>query len=535
MASRKRRNEELSSDDEEVMRERPFADSDDSDSSVDSVDSDDSGDSGDSNSDVSIEDPNVDGDEEDEDGMYEEIVEEDDEDEDLGDEQLSRTKLDDDYEEDSSEDEDAKEVWRPGVDKLEEGEKLEYSNKAYKVLYKMTPEWPCLSFDILKDTLGDNRQQYPLTAYVATGTQAPNAKDNSIMLMKVSSLYKTQNDSDSESDDEDEEDEDGFGSDAVLEHRKIACSTQTNRLRCQPQNASIVAAWGADGAVRVWNLQANIESLERKSVFSSAAKVKPFYTMKEHKTEGFAIDWSPVREGRLLTGDCDSKIHLSESHESSMHCVTSGKPFNGHTASVEDIQWSPKESEVFASSSVDKTVRIWDARNRDRAQITIKAHDSDVNVISWNRITKHLIASGSDDGTFSIWDLRMLKAAQGKDIEPAAHFNYHKKAITSIEWCPHDSTVLAVASEDDQVTIWDMSIERDEEVEAPQQPSLAQKKKQNASNNNAKAYLDQLPPQLLFIHMGQHNVKEVHWHKQIPGMLISTAEDGFDFFKPMNM
>ncbi len=52
-----------------------------------------------------------------------------------------------------------KQVWRPGVDQIEEGEALEYDPSAYVMYHSMRTEWPCLSFDLMKDNLGDNRQR----------------------------------------------------------------------------------------------------------------------------------------------------------------------------------------------------------------------------------------------------------------------------------------------------------------------------------------------------------------------------------------
>ena len=52
-----------------------------------------------------------------------------------------------------------KQVWKAGVEKLEDIEELEYDPSAYIMYHSMQTEWPCLSFDLLKDDLGDTRQR----------------------------------------------------------------------------------------------------------------------------------------------------------------------------------------------------------------------------------------------------------------------------------------------------------------------------------------------------------------------------------------
>ncbi|GJV49967.1 glutamate-rich WD repeat-containing protein 1 [Tanacetum coccineum] len=87
---------------------------------------------------------------------------------------------------------------------------------------------------------------------------------------------------------------------------------------------------------------------------------------------------------------------------------------------------------------------------------------------------------------------------------------------------PHEASTLAVSSDDHQLTIWDLSLERDEEEEA---------EFKTKTQEEVHAPTD-LPPQLLFVHQGQKDLKELHWHTQIPGMLISTAAEGFNILIP---
>jgi WD40 repeat protein len=202
---------------------------------------------------------------------------------------------------------------------------------------------------------------------------------------------------------------------------------------------------------QIEQLAAATAEAAKEAAGKAAAKTPPKQSFSGHKDEGYAVDWSPVTSGRLLSGDCAGVVHLWEPGNGkwavggTSFVASAGSGFSDNP-SVEDLQWSPTEATVFASASVDQTVRIWDTRQPGAAALTVHAHHSDVNVISWSRLTTSMLASGADDGSFKIWDLRNFKL--GANV---AGFTYHKQPVTSIEWSPFESPMLAVGAADNQV------------------------------------------------------------------------------------
>ncbi|KZP25414.1 glutamate-rich WD repeat containing [Athelia psychrophila] len=442
--------------------------------------------------------------------------------------------------EESDEPPPAPEAFIPGMRALEKDEILEADDSVYIMRHSMNVNWPCLSFDVLRDNLGDERQRYPATAYLVAGTQADLASNNDLSVYKMSSLHRTQKDGD-DSDDDEGEDEDDLDEDAILEYRSVPHPGGVNRVRVQPLPPSTplppvsqpyhAATWAETGKVHIWDIRPLIESLDVPGYAYDKSRVQtPVFTINSHgRAEGFAMDWASSGAAnpsslRLLTGDVHSKIYLTTSTPSGFNALS--QPFLSHTSSVEDLQWSPSEATVFASCSADQSVQIWDVRTKGRKSVAgiDAAHGSDVNVISWNKASSYLLLSGGDEGAIKAWDLRNVKkkGTSAPDPVPVAAFTWHNAPITSIEWHPTEDSVFAASGADDQVTLWDLGVEQDDD-------------EAGAPMNETPAGGREVPPQLLFVHQGQKDVKEVHWHPQIPGAVISTALDGFNIFKTISV
>lgn len=78
---------------------------------------------------------------------------------------------------DNSDNDEGPKAYLPGQP-LKEDEQLVCDQSAYVMLHQAQTGAPCLSFDIVPDNLGNDRQQFPMTSYLVAGTQASSAHLN---------------------------------------------------------------------------------------------------------------------------------------------------------------------------------------------------------------------------------------------------------------------------------------------------------------------------------------------------------------------
>lgn len=119
--------------------------------------------------------------------------------------------------------------------------------------------------------------------------------------------------------------------------------------------------------------------------------------------------------------------------------------FEGHSHYVMQVTFNPKDSNTFASASLDRTVKIWNLGSPE-ANFTLEAHQKGVNCVEYftGGDRPHLI-TGSDDQTAKVWDYQTKSCVQTLEG--------HSHNVSAVCFHP-ELPVIITGSEDGTVRIW---------------------------------------------------------------------------------
>lgn len=121
--------------------------------------------------------------------------------------------------------------------------------------------------------------------------------------------------------------------------------------------------------------------------------------------------------------------------------------FEGHAHYVMMCQWNPKDNTIFATCSLDRSIKVWGITGGNgNAHFTLSGHKKGVNCVEYAPTgEKPYLISGSDDQTVCVWDYQTKQCIQT--------LSSHTNNVSATLFHP-TLPIILTGSEDGTVRIW---------------------------------------------------------------------------------
>lgn len=220
------------------------------------------------------------------------------------------------------------------------------------------------------------------------------------------------------------------------------------------------------GSVYIWNYQSQslVKSFEVTELPVRSAK---FIPRKQWIVAG--ADDMNIRVYNYNTMD---KVRTFEAHTDYIRCVavhptlpyvlsssddmliklwdwdkgwTCTQIFEGHSHYVMQVAFNPKDTNTFASASLDRTIKIWNLGSPE-PNFTLEAHMKGVNCVDYfTGGDRPYLITGSDDHTAKVWDYQTKSCVQTLEG--------HTHNVSAVCFHP-ELPIIITGSEDGTVRIW---------------------------------------------------------------------------------
>jgi DNA excision repair protein ERCC-8 len=248
-----------------------------------------------------------------------------------------------------------------------------------------------------------------------------------------------------------------------------------NALALDKFNGRFLISGGADGSVKVWDLE-SIENPNETRTFRPIAKASRTLDREDRTghTHGIThLDFYPFDSDAFLSSAFDKSLKLWSTERAS---VSASFDLN---ANIYSHATSPIADHLLvACASQHSAVRLVDLRSGSSIQALV-AHGGAVLSVAWSPRYEHILASGHVDGKVRIWDVRRAGGvighldqedglgiahrfehvvATGGDWAKTPHFRVsaraHNEGVNSLTWTD-DGKYIVSAGLDRRIRVWD--------------------------------------------------------------------------------
>lgn len=170
----------------------------------------------------------------------------------------------------------------------------------------------------------------------------------------------------------------------------------------------------------------------------------------------FCMDVDPVDQRYLLCGSCNGILSIvdlemplpANSALPVEHSVVSSNNRLDHRFLITKCQWYPQDTSMFLSSSMDRTVKLWDANNMK--VVDEYGFKEPVTQFHWSNVPSQrpLIAIANLTSNIELIDPRAGEAIQ--------NLRWKTEYVTAVRWSPEQENYLLTGGKCGNVTLWDV-------------------------------------------------------------------------------
>ncbi|KAI9892105.1 MAG: protein transport protein S31 [Vezdaea aestivalis] len=229
-----------------------------------------------------------------------------------------------------------------------------------------------------------------------------------------------------------------WDADSLLKDSKNAFISRTTKhsgaikaLQFNPVKPELLATAGAKGELFISDLN-NVDNPFRLG--NTAARADDFET----------VDWNKKVPHILVTGSSGGFVTVWDVKAKKENLTLN----NMGRKAVSAVAWDPEQPTKLITAIPDDTnplILVWDLRNSQAPERTLKAHDQGVLSLSWCQQDSNLLLSCGKDNRTICWNPRTG--------EPYGEFPVVTNWTFQTRWNPHNPSLLATASFDGKIGI----------------------------------------------------------------------------------